>query len=109
MPTATADMATETGLAERLVETAKVFRLGYRPELLCEPQRAARGGLGIEKPTRYHAVEEPSLGPWLTLVRTLIRLEIGRVCALRKPHSWGGVPPTSSPVREMGLLGWYVA
>jgi hypothetical protein len=65
MPTATADAATETGLAERLVETAKAFQLGYmyRPELLCEHQRAARGSLGIEKPTRYHAVVEPSLDP----------------------------------------------
>jgi hypothetical protein len=63
IPTPTADAKTETGLAERLVETAKAFRLGYRPELLYESQRAARGGLGIEKPTRYHAVVEPSLDP----------------------------------------------
>ena len=41
----------------------KAFRLGYRPELLCEPQRAARGGLGIGKPTRYHAMVGPSLDP----------------------------------------------
>jgi hypothetical protein len=68
MPTATADMATETGLAERLVETAKAFRLGYRPELLCEPLRAARGGLGIEKPTRYHAVVGSSRDPWLRTI-----------------------------------------
>ena len=63
MTTATADTATETGLAERLIETVQAFRLGYRPELLYEHQRAARGGLGIGKPTRYHAVVEPSLDP----------------------------------------------
>jgi hypothetical protein len=63
IPTPTADENTETGLAERLIETAKAFRLEYRPELLCEPQRAARGGLGIGKPTRYHEVVEPSLDP----------------------------------------------
>ena len=63
IPTPTADEKTDTGLAERLVKTAKAFRLGYRPELLCEPQRAARGGLGIGKPTRYHAMVGPSLDP----------------------------------------------
>ena len=63
IPTPKADAKTETGLAERLVETAKAFRLGYRPELLCEPQRAARGDLGIGKPTWYHAMVGPSLDP----------------------------------------------
>ena len=63
IPTPTADEKTDTGLAERLVETANVFRLGYRPELLYESQRAARGGLGIGKPTWYHAMVGPSLNP----------------------------------------------
>ena len=31
--------------------------------------------------------------------------KIGRVRAPRKPHSRGGVPLASSPVRKMGLLG----
>ena len=52
-----------TGLAERLVETAKAFRSEYRPELLYEPQRAARGYLSIEKLTQYHEMVEPSLDP----------------------------------------------
>ena len=54
-------MVKVTGLAERLVETAKAFRSEYRPELLYEPQRAARGYLSIEKLTQYHEMVEPSL------------------------------------------------
>ena len=63
MPTATADTVKVTGLAERLVETAKAFRSAYRPELLCAPRRPARGYLSIGKMSQHHEMIEPSLDP----------------------------------------------
>jgi hypothetical protein len=63
MLNATADTVKVTGLAERLVETAKAFRPEYRPELLCAPRRPARGYLSIGKLTQHHGMVEPSLGP----------------------------------------------
>ena len=63
VPTATADAKTETGLAARLVETAKAFPSEYRSELLCAYQRPARGQLSTGKLTQHHGMVEPSLDP----------------------------------------------
>ena len=63
MPTATADTVKVTGLAERLVDTAKAFRPEYRSELLCAPRRPARGYLSIWKLTQHRGMVEPSLDP----------------------------------------------
>ena len=63
MPTVTSDSVKVTGLAERLVETAKAFRPEYRSELLCAPRRPARGYLSIGKLAQHHGMVEPSLDP----------------------------------------------
>jgi hypothetical protein len=46
IPTATSDAKTETGLAERLIETAKASRLGYRLELLFASLNERHVGFG---------------------------------------------------------------